>query len=978
MTGTQEIAKDWRPREPLLRRLRRFFFGSDVFISYGRLDGTDYSLKLANELTRRRLDCAIDQWGTEPGADLPPELVRAIARSTLFVLVGSPAAAQSSNVRKEIETFPRRDKVIPISFGRSLEQSPWADLLKGLSIRSEPAEALGKRPSQLAIKRIVNAEGFVSRNRRLRRTFWTTVGLTALIAGAGLFLVRTFQRQAQAAVAEAKTAKDQAKTAGEQAAAANAQATAARNEAARQERLAGAFGLVSEAESLRVRPDDLEESVRKAAAGFERLTLEGVVSVAADRSLRRGLELLRPCLAEIPRRGLDSQAAVALSSDGSLVAVAAERQVELWRISPASGGGRCPGHVSRVASFPSTTGSALELGFQDDRRLVVVETGLVRVCAESESPAWACQDLARFDPAAAATALDAAARAFAAVEKGSRHAKVWNLVDGSETSVEVGEVGANDLLAVSSSGSRLAFSHMAEKREVFVFPLSGSVADQRFPIPGFATRLVFSRDGALLAAAAGRPDHEVLVWDLKTGEERSFAMGARQLTALAFSPEGTSWAGGGVGAAEGAMASVSIWDVFGRREISRVVQTETVRRLAYSSDGRRMAVVSGARPPLTLRVWETDPQPAGTPLFAVRQSAVLVRAALSADGRYFAAFRGKRLEAWDLESRRLLVGEDIDSVGAVPLTFSAGGHYLLTVPDSLFGQGGRLRAWTLPDGKPAELCSGRQASFDRADRLVACGTPQGLEVREIGSAKPPVTIASEGDWRTELGPLGGHVAAADRTGLVRAWRLSPGAPPEELFQDEALRDMDRPVRMSWSPDERFLAVMRLSGVGTIWEVGATRAIHRFAGAARPGDTPFHRSFAFSADSRLALSVTHELRELQICDLERKLVVKLPLSRSPVYEGAFAVHPDGRHAAVALDDGSIEIWDVVSRRRVAHLGLGAGASGLLAFAPDPRFLVSLSRDGSARRWLWLPQDLIAEARRRLNEPPVPAAGPRAVK
>ncbi|HYC93285.1 MAG TPA: toll/interleukin-1 receptor domain-containing protein [Thermoanaerobaculia bacterium] len=206
---------------PLMESLRRFFFGDDVFISYGRGDAHDYALALANELTRQKLSCATDMWLTRAGDELPPELRQALRRSTMLVIVGSDDAAASPSVKLEIEEFlgVRGHKPIhPIRFEdldkpetpRTFEAASWYPLIRGIAVSVEDCKRLDSgQPSTTLITRIVNAEGFTSRNRRLRNVFGLTVCAIALVIAASAFVVQTLQRRAavamkQQAVAERK------------------------------------------------------------------------------------------------------------------------------------------------------------------------------------------------------------------------------------------------------------------------------------------------------------------------------------------------------------------------------------------------------------------------------------------------------------------------------------------------------------------------------------------------------------------------------------------------------------------------------------------------------------------------------------------------------------------------------------------------------------------------------------------------------
>lgn len=99
MPGRDRI---WR-RSKLAAFLPRLY-ADDIFISYSRADASVYAFGLAEELGRRGFACFIDQWGTVPGLELPPSLVRRLTSCTVCVLVATPAALASA-VRQEIETY---------------------------------------------------------------------------------------------------------------------------------------------------------------------------------------------------------------------------------------------------------------------------------------------------------------------------------------------------------------------------------------------------------------------------------------------------------------------------------------------------------------------------------------------------------------------------------------------------------------------------------------------------------------------------------------------------------------------------------------------------------------------------------------------------------------------------------------------------------------------------------------------------------
>ena len=64
-------------------------------------------------------------------------------------------------------------------------------------------------------------------------------------------------------------------------------------------------------------------------------------------------------------------------------------------------------------------------------------------------------------------------------------------------------------------------------------------------------------------------------------------------------------------------------------------------------------------------------------------------------------------------------------------------------------------------------------------------------------------------------------------------------------------------------------------------------------------------------------------------------------------GYLSFHPAGRHIASSGSDGSVRIWELASRRRIATLMPQAGASPRVAFAADGQSLVVAGADEQIR-------------------------------
>lgn len=157
--ANQEEAGGRHGRRGLVEKMKSFFLGDDLFISYSRGDSTNYAPALANRLGARGFICYLDQYGTDIDDELPLKLKRKLLHSTALVLIGSRSAVNSTPVRQEIELFKTTGRpIIPIDVDGAFTQSDFYRLIRGLPISTDlqpgdvPQASDAERPAVEEIK----------------------------------------------------------------------------------------------------------------------------------------------------------------------------------------------------------------------------------------------------------------------------------------------------------------------------------------------------------------------------------------------------------------------------------------------------------------------------------------------------------------------------------------------------------------------------------------------------------------------------------------------------------------------------------------------------------------------------------------------------------------------------------------------------------------------------------------------------------
>ena len=399
--------------------------------------------------------------------------------------------------------------------------------------------------------------------------------------------------------------------------------------------------------------------------------------------------------------------------------------------------------------------------------------------------------------------------------------------------------------------------------------------------------LAYSHDGALVAAVS--VDGTVIVWDSATGRERVRGkVPPESVRNLAFSPDGRTLA---VAWSTGPASRVDWWDVESGKSGEPIRPTFAVRAVAFTSD-RTLAIGLGDG---SVRLWSLDPSP---PSRELRHGSEVWAVAFSPDGSTLASGGDDHaVRLWDIADgteRKTLVG-----------------HQALVMSV----------AYT-PDG--LSLVTG---GFDGAVRMwdVAAGSSRALSPAHTA----PVTAVA-------VSPDGRIVASRGRDLVVRLW---DAATHQLLRELPCTRSMTG--SLAFTPSSAILAVASGDKGVQLWDIEHGTLAETFP------DPDYTWSVAMSADGR-TLAIGSANGEVRLYDLVSRELRGVLLG----HEGGvrtIAFSPDGRTLATGSDDHTVRLWHVPTAQPLLVLRGHQEKVFAVQFSREGRGLASGSYDGTVRLW-----------------------------
>jgi hypothetical protein len=181
--------------------------------------------------------------------------------------------------------------------------------------------------------------------------------------------------------------------------------------------------------------------------------------------------------------------------------------------------------------------------------------------------------------------------------------RCWGVASGGpglQRPLDLKGPGAIRAIAFSADGPRVAVG--TETGEVVVSAWPAGRALRRFETPSAVTVVAFSPDGRALACGCNGPNPALRVWDLVSGETRTFYGHKGDCTSVAFHPTGRLLA---TGATDG---TVRLWSWDRRtgggevRVLDRGPFGVAVHQVAFTPEGRYLATANANGTVYLLRV----------------------------------------------------------------------------------------------------------------------------------------------------------------------------------------------------------------------------------------------------------------------------------------------------------------------------------------------------------------------------------------